>query len=279
MLKNLKLAIALTTALALPALAEGPDAATVVAKVGDVEITLGNMIVARSTLPAQYLTLPDDVLFTVILDQLIQQAAVAAVGEQNVTLRDELVLQNERRAYLAGAVLDSTAEVALTDAALQAAYDERFASAEPGTEYNAAHILLETEEAAIELKAKLDAGGDFTELAKANSTGPSGPNGGELGWFSAGMMVKEFEDAVLTLEVGQVSDPVQTQFGWHIIKLSETRIAEAPTLDAMREELTAEVQNKAVVDRLAEITGATSVEKLADGIDPAIIKDVTLLDK
>ena len=194
--KALIRALALALVTAAPALAEDVTAETVVAEVDGVKITVGHMIAARDTLPPQYLSLPDDVLFTGILDQIIQQTALAKIGEQNLTRRDLLVIENERRAYLAGVVLDDAAAAAVTEDAIAEAYAQRYSGAEPSKEFNAAHILVETQEAAQEIKGQLDAGADFTALAKERSTGPSGPNGGELGWFSAGMMVKPFEDAV-----------------------------------------------------------------------------------
>lgn len=270
-------AAALALVLAAPAGSAEVTADTVVATVNGTQITIGHMIAVRETLPPDYLALPDDVLFNGILDQMIQQVALSQEAEGSITRRDELLLENERRAYLAGAALDEVAGGAVSEDALKAAYDERFADAEPQKEFNAAHILVETEEAAQELKDKIDAGADFTELAREASTGPSGPNGGELGWFGLGMMVKPFEDAVLALEPGQVSGPVQTQFGWHVVKLNETRLAETPTLDEVRDELGAELRQKAVEAKLAAVTEAADVTRSAEGIDPTVIKDSALL--
>lgn len=272
-------ALALVFLAAAPAMAEEVTAETVVAEVDGVKITVGHMIAARDTLPPQYLSLPDDVLFTGILDQIIQQTALAGIGEENLTRRDLLVIENERRAYLAGVVLDEAAAAAVTEDAIAEAYSQRYSGSEPSKEFSAAHILVETQEAAQEIKDQIDAGADFTALAKERSTGPSGPNGGELGWFSAGMMVKPFEDAVIALEPGEVSAPVQTQFGWHVIRLNETRIIEAPALDEVREELETEIQTRAVQDRLTAATAAVEVTRSVEGIDPAVIKNRALLDE
>ncbi len=228
-----------------------------------VEITLAQMIALRENLPEQYLTLPDDVLFNGILDQLVQQE-VLAQSVAALSARDEANIANDRRGYLSGVVIGNVAAGAVTDQSLQAAYDARFKDAAPQKEYNAAHILVETEEKAKELKAQLDGGADFAELAKANSidTG-SGAAGGELGWFGLGVMVKPFEDAVVAAEVGKVSGPVQTDFGWHLVLVKETRIAALPTLDDLREELAAEIENKAIEDHVATLTGAAKVESPA----------------
>ena len=125
---------------------------------------------------------------------------------------------------------------------------------------------------------ELEGGKDFAELAKEKSTGPSGPNGGELGWFGPGMMVTEFEDAVSGMEPGAISPPVQTQFGWHVVKLNETREKPAPTLDEVRDDLAAEIQGKAVEDAIAEATAAATIEKPEQDLDPALLRDTTLID-
>lgn len=271
-------AFALSLALTGTARAEDPTADTVVATVNDAEITLGHMIAMRDNLPAQYLQLDDKTLFDGILDQIIQQVALSAEAEDNLRKRDTLVLENQRRGYLAGVTLDETAKAAVTEEKIEELFQERYAGQEPGKEYNAAHILVETEEEAKAIKAEVDGGADFAATATEKSTGPSGPNGGDLGWFGIGMMVKPFEDAVIAMEPGQVSDPVQTQFGWHIIKLNEVRSAAAPTIEDVRDDLASELQGSAVEEKVKALTEAAKVEKTVEGIDPAILKNSALLD-
>jgi peptidyl-prolyl cis-trans isomerase C len=268
----------LVLALSLPVHAQDTTADTVLATVGNVDITLGNVIVATSNLPDQYQQLPDDVLFNGILDQMIQQEALSQALGDDLSRSDRLGIENELRALRAAIVLQGAAEAAVTDEALQEAYEARFADATPATEYNANHILVETEDEAKALIAELEGGADFETLAKEHSTGPSGPNGGALGWFGLGMMVPEFEQAVVALEPGAISGPVQTQFGWHVIKLNETRLAEAPTLDQMREELTNEIQETAVREAIDSLTGAVEVVRNEADIDPALIRQGNLLD-
>lgn len=279
MLKSAILGAAfLALAVSGTARAADPTADTVVATVNGTDITLGHMIAMRDSLPPQYLQLDDQTLFDGILDQIIQQVALSAEAEGNLTRRNTLTLDNQRRSYLAGVVLDDTATAAVTDEAVEALFKERYSATEPGKEYNAAHILVETEEEAKALKAEIEGGADFTALAKEKSTGPSGPNGGDLGWFGVGMMVKPFEDAVIKMEPGQVSDPVQTQFGWHIIKLNEVRNASAPKIEDVRDELAGELQGRAVEAKVTELTEAAKIEKTVDGIDPAILKNSALID-
>ena len=268
------LALALAAPAAVPARAQ--DADTVVATVGGTEITLGHMIVARNTLPEQYRQLPDDVLFPGILDQLIQQVALAQSVE-DPTKATELQIDNQRTGLLAGEALGRVSQGAVTEEALQAAYEARFADAEPTREYNAAHILVETEEEAQDLVAELEGGADFAELARERSTGPSGPNGGALGWFAAGQMVPEFAEAVTEMEPGAISEPVQTQFGWHVVQLNETRLAEAPPLEQVRGELAQELENAAVEAHIAEVTSAAEVERAEVEVDPALLSDMSLV--
>ena len=270
--------LAFAATLAAPALAEGENAATVVATVNGTEITLGQMIALRENLPPQYLSLPDDVLFNGILEQLVQQE-VLSQSHAALSVRDEANVTNDRRSYLSGVVIQQVVSAAVTDEALQKAYDERFKDAAPQKEYNAAHILVDSEEKAKDLKKQLDEGADFAELAKANSTDTgSGAQGGDLGWFGLGMMVKPFEEAVVAAEPGKVTGPVKSDFGWHLVLVKESRIAAQPTLDDMREELATEIENKVVEAKIAELTGAAKVEKPGAGVDPALLKKTELID-
>lgn len=274
-------ALAVTAALAQPAAAQDATtttAETVVATVNGKAITLGHMIVLRGSLPEQYQQLPDDVLFNGILEQLVQQEALEQ-SLPEISLRDTLSLENDRRGYLSGVVLQGVVQGAVTDAALQAAYDARFKDAAPKTEYNAAHILVDSEEKATALKAQIDGGADFAELARANSTDGAAQNGGDLGWFGLGMMVKPFEEAVVTMTAGEVKGPVQTDFGWHLIKLTETRIVAVPSLDELRDELAGEIEGKAVEAHIKALSDAATIEKPGIGIDPALLRDETLLQK
>jgi len=261
------------------AVAAEVTAQTVVASVNGTDITLGHMIVLAETLPEQYRNLADDVLFKGILEQLIQQTALEQSLAGKTSARDTLTLENERRGYLSGVALQAAVGAAVTDAALQSAYDARYKDTAPKTEYSAAHILVPTEEQAKTLKAEIDAGADFAEVAKANSTDGAAAGGGDLGWFSAGMMVKPFEDAVLAMKAGEVAGPVQTDFGWHLIRLNETRIASAPPLADLREELAAEIEQATVAAQVKAVTDAATVTRPGMGIDPAALRDLTLLEK
>ena len=273
------LAFGLVLGLSAPVWAEdaAPTADRVIATVDGTEITLGHMIVLRDALPAQYQSLPDDVLFQGILDQLIQQTLLSKAVEPEMGKRDVLALENARRAYLAdGAVARALAQ-AVTPQAMQALYEMRFANAIPGTEFNAAHIIVATQAEAAEIRTQLDAGADFAEMARTKSTDGAAANGGDLGWFGPGMMVKEFEDAVVAMKPGEIEGPLQTQFGWHLVKLNDTRPTAAPTFETVRPELEAELQQQAVDTRVAELTAAATITRDDAGIDPTILRDAALL--
>ena len=281
MTKHLGIVAALLLTVACPVLAQdavAPTADTVVATVNGTTITLGHMIAVRETLPEQYQSLPDDVLFNGILDQLVQQTALQqSLGTPSK--RDALIVENAARQHLSGVALQGVVTTAVTEEAIKAAYDARFKDMVEQTEYNAAHILVDTEEKAIALKAEIEAGADFAEVARANSTDGAAANGGDLGWFGLGMMVKPFEDAVVAAEVGKVTGPVKTDFGYHLLLVKETRVAAQPTIDELRDELAAEVEQAAIQAHIATLTEGAAVTRTAEGIDPAILRDGTVLDQ
>lgn len=267
----------LLAAMALPAVAQ--DADTVVATVNDRDITIGHMIVARATLPEQYQNLPDDVLFEGILDQLINQTLLSQSFEGEMPKRAILSLENETRSITAGEAIEELMESAISEESIQALYDAQIKDFVADEEYNASHILVETEEEAQAVIAEIEGGADFEATARDKSTGPSGPNGGNLGWFGAGAMVPSFEAAVVGLEVGGVSAPIQTQFGWHVIMLNDLRKTETPTLDELRGTIEAEVGTAAVEARIEKLTADANVDKKSlDGVDLGILKNLALVD-
>jgi peptidyl-prolyl cis-trans isomerase C len=271
-------ALTLSVTLAMPAAAQDPSADTVLATVNGVAITLGDVIVTRNRLPEQYKALPDDVLFAGILDQLVQQEALMQSLGPALTRKDTLALADQRRNYLSNVALMSGIADAVTDAALQAAYDAKYKDAAPRLEYHAAHILVESEEKAKDLLAQIEGGAAFADLAKANSADGSAASGGDLGWFGTGAMVKPFEDAVVAAPVGKAIGPVKTDFGWHLILVSETRNAAAPPLAEVHDELAAQIQKDAVAAVIKTVTEKATITRTDEGIDPALIQDQTLLD-
>jgi peptidyl-prolyl cis-trans isomerase C len=275
--------LAIAAVLAQPSLAQDATSAeTVVATINGTDITVGHLILAYDTLPDNYKSLTTDQLFEGLLEQMVQQTLLSQTAKNPDLPAVRYAIENEKRLMLAGVAVNELSDSTVTDDALRARYADTYGAegADLGVEYSAAHILLETEEAAKDILDQLANGADFAELAKSKSTGPSGPNGGELGWFGAGMMVAEFENAVKAMEVGAVSAPVQTQFGWHVIKLNDTRPVKAPEFESVKGELASEMQREVVEGRIRELQDSATITK-ADltKIDSAVIKDVSLLEK
>ncbi|MDG2404895.1 MAG: peptidylprolyl isomerase, partial [Paracoccaceae bacterium] len=188
-------------------------------------------------------------------------------------------LENQRRSLLAGSAIDAIMTKDIHEDDIQRIYDTNYAQAKSGSEYNASHILVETEEAALALVIALEGGAGFSELAKEKSTGPSRMNGGELGWFGAGMMVPPFEKAVQAMQVGAVSAPIQTQFGWHVIKLNESRAVAAPALTEVRGEIELQLSQQAAEAHIQALVSTAGVTRVAEGdIDPALLLNQALLD-
>ncbi len=277
---SLLLAGAFGLAMAMPGTAQDVTADTVVATVEGRDITVGHMIAMSLNLSEEQRQLPPEVIFNGILERLIQQEAV---GQQrsNLSRYSELHLENERRSLFAREALTEIAEtVSVSDDEIEEAYEANFANFSPSTEFNASHILVESEEAAQEVLSELENGADFAELAKERSTGPTGPNGGNLGWFGLGQMVPEFENAVVALDRGQVGGPVQTQFGWHVIVLMDVRESSPPALEDVRQQLREQVwQQKLAVEVRAIVEAARKEIRDMSGIDPSILGDASLIDR
>lgn len=253
------------------------SAETVLATVNGENITLGHVIAARATLPQQYDQLSAEALYDGILLQLIQQTALAQTVE---TLPPQVAftLENEERSLRAGEAVERGLQGAVTDDDVQAAYEESITGFESQEEFNASHILVETEDEAITVKAELDGGADFAATAREKSTGPSGPNGGDLGWFGTGMMVPSFESAVIALQVGEVSEPVQTQFGWHVIKLNDTRQNTPPTLEESREDIERQLRTEVasnIITSAGENADVTRPE--IEGLTPDFVNRLDLI--
>ena len=204
-------------------------------------IWLEEVMRAVEGLPQEYRQAPMDTYFDQLVAEVIDTILAAAAGYESNLDKDKAVAQAMKMAadrILAEAFLSATINSQITDEAIMSAYDAFVADTASREQVTASHILVETEKAAQEIIAKLNDGADFATLAKENSTGPSGPNGGALGTFGRGQMVPAFETAAFAMPVGSFSaKPVQTQFGWHVISVSERSVQPAPEMEAMRAQL------------------------------------------
>ena len=269
-------------AVSAPALAqEDPTRDTVLARVNGTEITLGHLLSARDALPDQFRAMPADALFEPLMEQLIEQTAIMQEAEGTLSVREQIALENEQRAFIANAALTRAAEAAMTEENISEAYTAfvtEFDGREPTPEFNASHIIVETEEQAQELRAMLDDGADFAELAREHSTDGAAEGGGSLGWFGLGAMIPEFEEAVQTLEIGDYLGPLETRFGWHLVLLNDTRMSSAPPLEEVREALEETLQREAAQAELNRATEAATIERAYEDLDRAILMRDELLD-
>lgn len=202
----------------------------------------------------------DTMLNELITLELMRQEAVKnGLGSSPVVIAS--LNQLERSAMAGAAIKDFMDKNPVSDEQAKAYYDEQIAIG--GKEYKARHILLEKEDDAKTVISMLDTGMDFGELAKEKSTGPSGPTGGELGWFSPGQMVKEFSDATAALEKGKYTEkPVQTQFGWHVIQLEDVRDITPPPFDDVKDRLKVGLANQNLQNHIKEMRAQAQVQVL-----------------
>jgi peptidyl-prolyl cis-trans isomerase C len=225
--------------IAAPAAPVDPNA--VVARVGDVAITEEDIAFAREAFEGELANVPEDQKRSVVIDAFVNMQLLA-IGAREAGLdqtedfakRLEFAkLQALRNAYVRNEIMHGLTDQELQDGYKTLVVDQHQAE----EEVHARHILVEKKEDADKIIEQLKAGEPFEELAK-QSKDPTGQNGGDLGFFGRGQMVKPFEDAAFALEPGQVSEtPVESQFGWHVIKVEEKRMSEPPTLEQVEEQL------------------------------------------
>ncbi len=213
----------------------------VVARVGSAEITEADLAFAAQDLGQELRRFPPAQWRAVLLDVLVDMELLAQAAKSEEIDKDPdfqkqidfLTLRALRNAYLAQKI-----DGAISDEDLKAAYDEKYSDYEGPEELKARHILVKEKADAEAVIKELEGGADFAELAREKSTGPSGPNGGDLGFFVKGQMVPQFEEAALKLEKGSFTkEPVQTQFGWHVILLEDKRQQEKPAFETASAEL------------------------------------------
>jgi peptidyl-prolyl cis-trans isomerase C len=201
----------------------------------------------------------DELLEELVVQEVLVQEAVNQGLDQDSEILQALEIR--RRNFLAQTLLQRHLENNQpSDDALKQMYDQAIAQ-NAGKQYKARHILLESEEDARATIADLEDGADFQELARTRSTGPSAPQGGDLGWFAPDAMVPPFSAAMQSMEKGSFStDPVQTQFGWHVILLEDTRETEPPPFEEIKGQLEEQAQRQQLADYVASLRGKAEVE-------------------
>ncbi len=250
----------------LPAAADD----TVVARVNGFDIKQSDLDFAASEVGTRLASLPVGDRRRVLLQYVIENELMAGAGQtDNLDKSDTFpsrVKYHERRA-LRDAFFDNKISGAVTEADAKKIFDEQIVEVKPQQEVHARHILVATEAEAKEVAERLKKGEDFAVIAKEKSK-DTGAEGGDLGFFTRGQMLKPFEDAAFALDVGQISEPVQTQFGWHIIKVEEKRDQALPTFDQVKAAIVAQlIQAKAQ----EVVTGLRDTAKI-EVVDPELKK-------
>jgi peptidyl-prolyl cis-trans isomerase C len=166
-----------------------------------------------------------------------------------------------RSKLLMGYELQEEAKTALTDEALKQTYDEAVKSMSGQEEVRARHILVEGEDEAKAIIEQLKGGADFAKLAKEKSKDPGAAEGGDLGYFTKDQMVPEFADVAFKMYPGQLSNPVKTQFGWHVIKVEDKRIKQPPEFEKVKDQIEAYLARKAQSDFIAKLRQSAKVER------------------
>ena len=259
--------MAMLTALTLSWTAIAQDDASLeVLTINDQPYTLnlvGNII---NQLPNNIRQQPIDAYYDSIIDDIIDTKLSADAARQSGLAEKPLVKEIAMRAYervIAEAWLNEELNRRITDDMIAQSYNDLLADTESRTETKASHILVDSEADAMAVIARLDQGEDFAAIAKEVSTGPSGPNGGALGYFRRGDMVPSFELASFNLEVGAYTKtPVQTRFGWHVIQVSDRRVADAPPLADIEDQLQSSVSVKIIGTIISELRAKASITRL-----------------
>ncbi|CCQ74650.1 peptidylprolyl isomerase [Magnetospira sp. QH-2] len=253
------------TAFHSAALAADPTPETVVARVNGEAVKFSDILVAREQLPAKYRQVPIDQVFEMLQAALINNKLLTVEarlqGLQDLPAIKERVQRVEDQ-LIARQLLLEHVNSQITDALMQESYQKVVAQNSGIEELHTRHILVNDEALAADLIAQLNKGADFADLAVNNSTGPTGPKGGDLGWTRLGSLVPEFEAAALTLQKGSHTPaPVKTQFGWHVIKMEDRRLAPVPTYEEAEPAIRAKLSNDIAVELTKELMTRSHVER------------------
>jgi len=267
--------LALALATAQPVLA-AEDANPVVARVDGSDIRQSDVKLAEEELGAQLQQMDEATRRENIISFLVDMKIVAKAAEakkvgDSEAFKKRLAFTRDR--LLMDSLLTEEGKAGADDAALRKVYDEAAKQISAEQEVHARHILVESEDEAKAIVAELKKGADFAELAKKKSKDPGAADGGDLGFFTKDQMVPEFSAAAFALEPGKVSDPVKSQFGWHVIKVEEKRNRQPPPFEQVKGQLETYAVRKAQAEYVAKLREAAKVERLDKTAAPDGAKD------
>ena len=237
----------------------------VLAKVNGSEIRQSDLALAEEELgpslaqmdPA---TKDENVLSFLIDMKIVSRAAEDKKVQDSEDFKKRLAFARNR--LLMDSLLASEGKAATNDESMKKVYEEASKQISGEEEVHARHILVETEDEAKAVKAELDKGGDFAEVAKKKSKDPGASDGGDLGFFTKDQMVPEFSQVAFSLEPGTISDPVKSQFGWHIIKVEEKRKRKAPDFDQVKAQIETYVTRKAQAEYVGKLRDSAKIERM-----------------
>jgi peptidyl-prolyl cis-trans isomerase C len=257
----------------LPARADDP----VLAKVNGSEIRQSDVTLAEEELAPSLAQMDpaskkDNVLSFLIDLKIVAKAAEDKKLENSDDFKRRLAFTRSR--LLMDSLLATEGKSATTDDSMKKVYEEASKQITGEQEVHARHILVESEDEAKAVKEELNKGADFAELAKKKSKDPGASDGGDLGFFTKDQMVPEFSAVAFALDPGKVSDPVKSQFGWHVIKVEEKRSRQAPAFDQVKGQIETYVTRKAQADYVAKLREAAKVERMDKSAEPAAKPDV-----
>lgn len=247
----------------------------VVARVDDKVVRQSDVVRAYSRLPAQFQQVPINVLYAQIVEQLVDGELLAEAGRADKLQDSEDVKKQVaefEKVAVQRAYMDQIVDAEMSDEKVRETYDRTVAKTEGPLQVRASHILVESEEEAKEILKALEKDGDFAKLARERSTGPSGPRGGDLGYFVRSQMVQPFSDAAFALEPGAVSpDPVKTEFGWHVIKVVDKRRQPPPSFEESRASIEEQLTRDIIAAHMTKLRADAKIEMF--NIDGSPIED------
>jgi peptidyl-prolyl cis-trans isomerase C len=241
------------------------DANPVLAKVNGAEIRQSDLALAEEELGPSLAQMDPATKKENVLSFLIDMKIVAKAAEEKKVENDEDFkrrLAFARNRLLMDSLLATEGKAATTDDAMKKVYEDASKQITGEQEVHARHILVETEDEAKAVEEELKKGADFAELAKKKSKDPGASDGGDLGFFTKDQMVPEFSAVAFALEPGKISDPVKSQFGWHVIKVEEKRNRKAPDFDQVKGQIETYVTRKAQADYVAKLREGAKIERM-----------------
>ena len=241
-------------------------------------VKFGSAIIAFSKIRQSKASIDEKTIFSQVVQQLINEELLS----QNIDKENQLTLlalEHEKRSAKAAQMVSKILKNFPNDELLNSAYENLSEQYKNALEYNASHILVKEEGQAITILKDLKKGKAFDEMAKEHSIGPTGKNGGKLDWVELNRMVPEFSTALMVLSEGDISQPVKTKFGWHLIKLNKTREKKIPAFKDIRSQLAQNLRQKKVNDYLSSLTENSKIEFLVKDINPNEIANVKLLEE